>query len=92
MGLTGWRLVSLIGAALIGGYALATATGILLGSALPMPRSDAVMTGNLISFAVYTAAALWVFNLRKPGRAWLVLLLASMVMAAAGWTLQEHML
>ena len=89
MGVYGWRLLSLIGAALVGGYALATATGLFLGSILPAPRSEAVMTGNLISFAIYAGAILWVFNLRRPARAWLLLVLLSATLAAVGWALRE---
>lgn len=92
MGLYGWRLASLIGAALIGGYALATATGMFLGSILPMARSEAVVTGNLLSFAVYTGAIIWVFSLRKPGRAWLSLLLPSILLSVAGLVLRGPVL
>lgn len=77
MGLQGWRLVSLIGAALLGGYVLATAVGIFLGSVLPLPRSEAALTGNLLSFAVYVSAIIWVFSMRRPARAWLYLALSS---------------
>ena len=84
----GWRLASLIGAALFGGYALATAAGIFLGSVLPLPRSEAVLTGHLVSFVVYVGAILWVFNLRQPARAWLVLILSSTLLAGGGMALR----
>ncbi len=92
MGLYGWRLASLIGAALLGGYALATATGIFLGSVLPIPRSEAAVIGNLLSFAVYVGAIIWVFSLRKPGRAWLSLLLSSILLSAIGLALRGQVL
>lgn len=88
MGLYGWRLVSLIGAALLGGYALATAVGVFIGGALPLPRGEAAVAGNMASFAVYTGAIIWVFSLRRPALAWLCLLLGSTVLIALGLTLQ----
>lgn len=84
MGLYGWRLLSLIGAAVIGGYALATAAGIFLGGALPDVRGAASLTGTMLSFAVYAGAIIWVFALRRPARAWLSLVLASVLLAAVG--------
>lgn len=84
MGLTGWRLASLIGAALIGGYVLATALSFFLGSILPVPRSEATMIGHLLGFALYAAAIIWVFTVRKPAKAWLVLTLASVLLSAVG--------
>ncbi|WP_339897909.1 DUF3649 domain-containing protein [uncultured Gilvimarinus sp.] len=81
MGLTGWRLVSLIGAALLGGYALASAVGIFLAAILPASKSDAVLLGNLVSFAVYVAAIMWVCAVRKPLRAWCVLLITALILA-----------
>lgn len=88
MGLHGWRLASLIGAALVGGYLLATAAGIFLGSALPVPRSEATLIGNLLSFALYTGAIIWVFHLRRAGLAWLSLSLASAVLSIVGLALR----
>lgn len=90
MGLQGWRLVALIGAALLGGYALASAVGIFLGSALPTAHSEATLIAHLSSFAIYTGAIVWVFHLRRPAMAWLVLSLASAVLALAGLALRGH--
>ncbi|WP_339615260.1 DUF3649 domain-containing protein [uncultured Gilvimarinus sp.] len=80
MGLTGWRLVSLIAAALLGGYALANSVGIFVAAFLPASKSDAVLAGNLVSFAVYVAAIIWVGAVRKPMRAWLVLLIPALIL------------
>lgn len=90
MDLHGWRLASLIGAALLGGYLLASAAGIFLGSTLPVPRSEATLIGHLSSFAIYTGAIVWVFHLRRPAVAWLVLSLASAVLALAGLALRGY--
>ncbi len=88
MGLTGWRLFSLVAAALLGGYALATASGIFLGGALPA-RGAAALAGNLVSFAVYAAAVIWVFAVRNSRRAWLGLLAPALVLTLTGLMLSE---
>lgn len=74
MKVTGWRLASLIGAALIGGYALAAAFGIFIAAVLALPRSETALIGNMASFAIYTGAIIWAFAVRKPLYAWLGLL------------------
>ena len=84
MGLTGWRLFSLVMAALLAGYALATAAGIFLSSALPLPRGDATLTANLVAFIVYAGAVIWVFTVRRPARAWLGLMIPACLLAGAG--------
>lgn len=88
MGLHGWRLVSLIGAALLGGYVLATAVGIFLSGVLPVSRSEATLISHLLSFVIYAGAILWAFYLRKPGLTWLSLSLASLLLAIAGLALR----
>ncbi len=84
MDLHGWRLASLIGAALIGGYVLAGALSYFLGSVLPVPRSEATLIGHLLGFVIYAAAIIWVFSFRKPVKAWLYLSLASALLSAVG--------
>lgn len=64
-------LLSRIAAALFGGYALAAAFSIWLSFILPMTMVDAVLTGLLVSFAVYTAAILWCFAVATAARAWI---------------------
>lgn len=88
MGLCGWHLASLIGAALFGGYALATAAGIFIAAVLPIPSGPAALTGNLLSFMVYTGAIIWAFSMQKPARAWLFFLLASALLTCIGLALQ----
>lgn len=67
-------VASRIVAAIVGGYALANAVGVLLTRTLPMPLADAVLTATLASFALYAAAVLWVFAARSARLAWLGLL------------------
>ncbi|MFT4102560.1 MAG: iron transporter [Burkholderiaceae bacterium] len=56
--------------ALLGGYALASAFTAFFSLALPLHRSEAVLTASMLSFAVYTAAAIFVFSARSATRAW----------------------
>jgi hypothetical protein len=84
MGLTGSRLASLVAAALVGGYALATAVGIFFGGVLPMSRGEAALVGNLLSFAAYVGAVIWTFVVRRPVRVWLGLIIPSCVLTAGG--------
>jgi hypothetical protein len=58
-------------AAIGGGYALASATALLMALALPMPRSQAVLTGMMTGIVVCACAALWAFAVRSAWRAWL---------------------
>ena len=62
-------LISRIVAALFGGYALA-ALGSVAVLALPLSKPQAVLTGMLASFAIYTGAVIWVFAVRDAWRAW----------------------
>lgn len=84
MGLTGSRLASLVAAALVGGYALATAVGIFLGGVLPMPRGEAALVGNLLSFAVYAGAVIWTFVVRRPVKVWLGLMIPACALVTGG--------
>ncbi|MDB5877023.1 MAG: hypothetical protein JWQ41_437 [Variovorax sp.] len=80
-------LLSRIVAAIFGGYALAALSSVA-ALALPVDRTQAVIGGVLLSFAVYTGAVIWVFAVRSARRAWVGLLLAAVVLAvpaAAVW-------
>ncbi len=57
-------------AAILGGYALAAASAAFLAVALPMARSQAVLTGMLLAIVVYACAALWAFASGSALRAW----------------------
>lgn len=74
-------------AAVLGGYAFAAAVAVFLGAVLPMARADAVLMGGYASFAAYTAAILWAFSPCPPGRVWLTLAGASVVLGGAGMLL-----
>lgn len=77
-------LLSRIVAALFGGYALAALTSVAT-LALPMAKSEAVLSGLLLSFLVYVGAVVWVFAVRSARRAWAGLLVAAVpLLLAAG--------
>lgn len=78
-------LISRIVAAILGGYALAALASVA-ALALPMSRPQAVLTGMLASFLIYTGAVIWVFAVRSARRAWGGLLLAAVpLLLAASW-------
>lgn len=81
-------LVSRIVAALFGGYALAALFSVA-ALVLPMEKTQAVFTGMLGSFIVYTLAVIWVFAVRSATRAWVGLLVAGLPIGlAALWVLK----
>ncbi|MFO6419033.1 DUF3649 domain-containing protein [Hylemonella sp. W303a] len=83
-----WRagpLLSRIGAAIFGGYALAALASVAT-LALPMDKVQAVLTGLLASFLVYALAVIWVFAARSAWRAWGGLLVIATPLLIAAWT------
>lgn len=72
-------MISRVGAATLGGYALAYACTGFLSITLPLTKSEAVLTASMMSFVIYTAAILWAFAATTPMRAWLVLLIPTAV-------------
>lgn len=80
-------VLSRLGAAALGGYALAIALPALLSRVLPMPRAEAVMTSLLLSFAIYVCAVLWAFAARNAYRAWLGLLAPALACGMVWWLL-----
>lgn len=65
-----WGVIARIAAAVGGGYLAACALGLLCLALLSPPPVDGVVTANLAAFWCYTAAAIWAFAARSPGRAW----------------------
>jgi len=78
-------LISRIVAALFGGYALA-ALGSVAVLALPLSKPQAVLTGMLASFAIYTGAVIWVFAVRSALKAWLGLIIVAAPLLLAAWS------
>jgi hypothetical protein len=69
-------------AAIVGGYACAAAFAAVLAVALPLPRSEAVLWGTMLSFLVWSLAAIWAFAARSASRAWLGILLPAAAFGA----------
>lgn len=79
-------LLSRVAAAALGGYALSAIAASALALLLPGPRSEGVLWMSMGSFAIFTAAVLWVFAARSAGRAWLGLLcVAAPCALVLGW-------
>ncbi len=78
-------LLSRIVAAVLGGYGLAALASVA-AVALPISRPQAVLTGMLASFAVFTGAVVWVFAVRSALRAWAGLLVAALPLGAVAWS------
>jgi hypothetical protein len=85
-------IASRILAACVGGYALtalaASAFALLLPHLTPASRADGVLIASLLSFALYTVVALWVFCARSAWRAWRGLALAALAAGLPLWALQ----
>lgn len=87
----GLSLLSRLLAAVLGGYALASALALWLCAILPAPRAEAVLAGIQWSFAAHVAAVIWAFSPVSPSRVWggllvlvALLLAASMALGRAG--------
>lgn len=77
-------LASRIIAAILGGYVLAALFSVA-ALALPLPRSEAWLTGMLGSFLIYAMAVIWVFAVRSAWRAWAGLLIGAAALLPWAW-------
>jgi len=68
-------------AALLGGYLLASMASVCIALLAPLPRVDATLIGLLLSFVFYLLAFIGCFACRSAWRAWLGVLLPSLLMA-----------
>lgn len=90
---TGWRyrlsVASRVLAALLGGYAVAAlisaALTVLLLQTGMATRPQAVVWTSLLSFALYAAAAIWVFATHSATRAWALLCAVATLCALPLW-------
>ncbi|SFK24106.1 DUF3649 domain-containing protein [Methylophaga sulfidovorans] len=78
------RINFLVFAATIGGYLFTSAAIIFLSAIVPMDKPDAIVASSLFSFAIYTAAVIWVFVVRDSKRAWLGMLIPTLLLGGAG--------
>jgi hypothetical protein len=70
-----------------GGYAFAGALAYTLARALPMSRSEAATTATLIGVLAMPAAVIWIFAVASARRALAGIVVAILLIAAAGWLL-----
>lgn len=77
-------ITSRVGAAVVGGYALATAVA-LGAAALPGSRAESVQIGIMLGFIAYAAAMIWAFAARSAVSAWTGLIGPAAVLAVIGW-------
>ncbi|MEC8428799.1 MAG: DUF3649 domain-containing protein [Pseudomonadota bacterium] len=71
-------------AALVGGYICANALAIALTGVLPTEKDSAVISGMMMTFALYALAIMWVFSAKTAKRAWLGLTIAT-ALSIAFW-------
>jgi hypothetical protein len=65
-----WEVFGRCLIAVFGGYVFTMAFSIFLTQVLPIAKSSAVMTANLLSFAIYTVAIIWVFSVKEFRQLW----------------------
>ncbi|MES5322937.1 DUF3649 domain-containing protein [Alcaligenes nematophilus] len=75
------QVLSRIVAAAVGGYALAAAATVLLTLLWPLPKAQAVLAANMLSFVWYTIAVMWVFSTKSATRAWVGMVLPTALIA-----------
>jgi hypothetical protein len=83
----GFSIASRALAALLGGYALASAFAAFFSLALPIHPSQAVLTASMLSFAVHVTAAIFVFGARNATRAWVGTLGPTLLLALGSYVL-----
>ena len=70
-----------------GGYLLSSLCAAALALFLPLARAEAVITGTLASFVIYTCAVMWAFAARSARAAWLGLGLPALGAGLVAWML-----
>ena len=76
-------------AAIFGGYLLASASTLFLSAILPLSKTEAVITASLFSFVVYPIAIIWVYVRQDVKRAWLGMVVPSVILVAIAWLLSK---
>lgn len=76
-------------AAIFGGYLLASASTLFLSAILPLSKTEAVITASLFSFVVYPMAIIWVYARQDVKRAWLGMVVPSVILIAIAWLLSR---
>ena len=84
-----WAVASRALAAIGGGYVLSAVCSTAMALWLPLARAEAVLTGTMASFLVYTGAVMWVFAARTAWHAWAGVAVPSALLGAALWLAQR---
>ncbi len=71
-------------AALLGGYLLASTASFCVAVSLPVAPVDATLIGLMLSFVFYVLAFIGCFACRDAWRAWLGVLIPSLVLGLLG--------
>jgi hypothetical protein len=87
-----WMVFSRCMAAIFGGYAMTTAITVFLSLALPWPRVEAVLFAGYLSFIFYLIAIIWVFAAKSAWRAWLGILLPTVIFALLSYLIKTAVL
>lgn len=69
-------------AAIVGGYAIASLSSVLLSLAMSASRPEAVQTGLLITVPVWVAVWVWAFSARRVATVWRGIAGVAVVMGA----------
>ena len=80
-------VASRVCAALIGGYVAVSAVSMLLARVVPLPKAGATTTAILSTPILFVAVILWAFSARSPSRAWLVLVVVTLIAGGTTWGL-----
>jgi hypothetical protein len=69
-------------AGVVAGYGMSALLAACLAVMLPGDKAEAVLTGTLISFLVYTAAIIWAYAAASHWRAWVGVLVPAALFGA----------
>ncbi|QFU06815.1 hypothetical protein FIU82_17620 (plasmid) [Pseudoalteromonas sp. THAF3] len=69
-------------AAIVGGYLLTALSTAVLGVALPLQPSDAVLLAVSLSILIYACIFIYTFSVRSVAKVWITILLTSAALTA----------
>ncbi|MFT4053336.1 MAG: iron transporter [Novosphingobium sp.] len=82
-----WAVASRVAGAFLGGYALISATTVVLALVWPLPRGQAVLSATMLSFALYAGFVVWAFHVRRLRWVWAMALCGTALLSATAWLL-----
>ena len=68
--------------AIVGGYALASYSAMVIAQIFAEQRANAVLSATLLAFCIYCAAFIWVFMVKKTLKASLGIVLPTLILWA----------